>query len=128
MTGIVAAEGSDKIQVTVQENSTGAATIAAGSCPVNIFLNGNLQNVGTLSGATGGVQLTFPTNASVLISLASGIRFSFSVRPSSFFGCYFEQNNAFVPKALTANQPVVGLLGSPNGNPDDDWMVSSLYF
>jgi len=102
-------------------------------CTAHIFLDGVLQSVtrgshlsndGTyamLFNANGGVDIQFFDTSSTPPLNSTSIRITVGGSPSAKFGCTM---NTWI--CLPLNDPelrsdVVGLLGTPNGNREDDW-------
>jgi hypothetical protein len=103
-------------------------------CPAHVFLNGELKNAARnnhysdegsyalVFNADGGVDLQF-FNAQAEPTVAVRIRVLGS--PKSTFGCYMN-----IQICLPLNEPAmlnktIGLLGTPNGNREDEWKSES---
>lgn len=109
---------------TVQISVPNEGKDSGKSCnPVNIYWNGKLRKADALP--TSGPLTVSAKNGVVDINLASGTTISTRVRFSTTFGCYLEQLTVGLGAADASDKSVRGLLGSPDGNNGNDWMVSS---
>lgn len=122
-TGIVVRQrGFPTVQMSMAQVNGSLSTSISG-CPVSLFVNGAERNV-TDNVGDGNADVSL-SGSRVIIRLLSGVRLTFRPRRSSFFGCYFEGLETFLPRDIVDSGSVVGLLGSPNNNFGDDWMKRS---
>lgn len=116
--GIVAKESnaSPVVQVSLAVNPSTEATVVNG-CPVELYVDGNPEDLSS-GYSQDGVTVAL-TGSNVLVSfVASGMEVKIKVW--SLFGCNFSVN-VFLPDSFLEVNRMVGLLGSPNDNPNDDW-------
>lgn len=112
------------VQVSIRFNQT-SPSVDILSCPVLMYVGGMAIDITDGTGEEDGIQVAVSTTGSVLITIPNGATISFRVRTSSVFGCYFEFLRTFLPSDVVRDGNVIGLLGTPNGNPFDDWMTRS---
>jgi hypothetical protein len=121
-TGIVT-RGDDESQPVIQVAiaSEGGEMVPARNnleCPVELFVNGELQESVYYSESGVKVQRVGSTISIVYPSL---LRVDMH---TAFFGrCYFT-TDFYLFDCDDRSDSVIGLLGSPNGNPNDDWMTT----
>lgn len=117
---VVTWKNAPKVQVSVALTDTSMSSPIS-SCPVQMFVDGEYRDV--LDGESLGKMVSVKVvERSVQIELSNGIKVSFSVYKSGSFGCYFEWLNFYIPIEFITGGNIVGLLGTPNRNPYDDWM------
>ena len=141
-TGVVVRESGDEttgssttpiIQVsmaTTDATSTPATATTLVGCPVMFYVDGSVQDLSSLTsgefgGNFAGVIITIPSSNTIVISYPStDLRLEMTV--SSFRNvCYFSVDYYLRDEycKATSSEQLVGLLGSPNNNKDDDWMT-----
>lgn len=118
--GIAISENNVTVQLSIAENSTSSST-ELNSCPVLLYVNGLSRPLSIGSGLDEIATSFDATTGSVTILTKSFIRIVFRPYSSSTFGCFLESVRTFVPKSIQENGDVIGMLGTPNGNPFDDW-------
>ena len=123
MNGVVVAADSRKLQIHVTSENATDATMLQG-CKVRVMVDGIDTLLNGTAVSTAEDAITFFPDTLTIVS-ASGLRLTFSMRDSSYFGCYFESNKLFVPTTLTQSSKVLGLLGNANGDPRDDWITAN---
>lgn len=89
---------------------------------LDIYWNGKLRMVETLP-VSSPVTISV-SGRSVSVSLASGSTVSTRSQYSTTFGCYLEQVTVGLGAKDAADKSVRGLLGSPDSNDKNEWMVS----
>lgn len=107
--------------VQVSMAFTGSSTFeTVASCPIILFVDGIITPFHEGTGSAN-VTVSRPTDTFMHILLLNGVSVDFGVQKSSKFGCFFENMRVFLPSDVIAGGDIIGLLGTPNGNPFDDW-------
>jgi len=121
-TGIVT-RGDDESQPVIQVAiaSDGGEMVPTRNgleCPVELFVNGERQEF--LDYSKNGVRVK-QVGSTISIVYPSLLRVDMH---TAFFGrCYFT-TDFYLFDCDDRSDSVIGLLGSPNGNPNDDWMTT----
>lgn len=116
---------SSRVQVSVAAANTSTTTVRmVNGCPLRVYLNGTEDTSSALliPSADGQAAVDF-SSIPVKIALQSGVKVQFKAARSSYFGCFMESLAVFVPAPSSSD--VTGLLGSPNGNVEDDRQTPS---
>ena len=103
------------VQVSIAKRL--GAPLTVNNCPVELYLDGSSVNL--VGGTTdlGSVILDVSLSQVVVAYKDYGPRISISVN-RCYFSVIYE-----LPTALVVDESIVGLLGTPNNNPLDDWMT-----
>lgn len=110
--------GSPVTQVSIARGTSAIPTTIAG-CQVVFFVDGIARSIDSGSGTTA-VTVTRAFENILILYNDGGV--SMSLRPAVFNGkCYLEGMQLSAPSTFLSINPLLGLLGSPNGNPFDDW-------
>jgi von Willebrand factor type D domain len=118
-TGIAVAEvGFSTVQVSIPRGDTTGSNFIW-NCPVDLFVGGQQT---TLTQGTGleGVQVTISGSDVTITYPSTGLRVRASIRSSATFGCFFLAQ-VFLPFSYRPAETILGLLGTPNNNRNDDW-------
>lgn len=112
------------LQFTMATSDISQSTSLKG-CPVLFYVDGVPRDLQSSFGEGTLVNVTASASGSISVSYPNALEVNFFVQTSSFFGCYFESVNVFIPETFIRNNRVIGILGSPNGNVSDEWMTQS---
>eukprot|EP00178_Gracilaria_changii_P026532 TRINITY_DN816_c0_g1_i11.p1 TRINITY_DN816_c0_g1~~TRINITY_DN816_c0_g1_i11.p1 ORF type:complete len:1211 (-),score=140.56 TRINITY_DN816_c0_g1_i11:149-3781(-) len=107
------------VQMSITEVEGSLSTLVD-RCPISLYVNGTAKNITETMEANG---VTISMTSTVRVAYPSGVESSFRLRSSGVFGCYFESLQIFLPRHVVDTGNVIGLLGSPNNNFQDDWMT-----
>lgn len=121
--GVAALLGSSPpVSFVIAQSASSAGRTVIRDCPVLFYVSSRVRNLFSGSGQSA-VKVVATSDGAISVEYPNGITVQFSVQTSSFFGCYFESVNVFLPEAFVRANQVIGLLGSPNGNIQDEWMT-----
>lgn len=115
----ITADGTPTVQLSVALTDAPSGTLIR-SCPMLLFVDGVARDIRTGTGQDDKVSVTVTGN-SVRVVLENGVSVRFAVRVAGFFGCYLESFSQFIPQDIIDSETILGLMGTPNYNPDDDW-------
>ena len=125
--GIVAQYKSlPKVQVIIT-NTTGPLSVAfeMGKCFADLYIDGQVYNTSTMSlaqlNATSGIQITMDLKGFKVSFPQPGPAFVAKIRMGQ--GCLLDVDTCLHQECMySTTNPVVGLLGTPNGDNKDEWM------
>jgi len=110
-------ESDPVIQVAVASSGGTPISTRGGDCPVELLVDGVVQDSLEYWGTNAKVQ---QVGSMISIQYDETLRVDMDTR---FFGrCYFT-TNFYLYDCDAKKDSVIGLLGSPNGSPSDDWMT-----
>ena len=89
-----------------------------GSCPIQFFVDGVQRDIENGSGQEDKVKVTFNDNGIDVLYVVSEMKVTITFGDAN--GCYLNVC-VYLPDS---DKTTYGLLGTPNGNPMDDWMTS----
>lgn len=123
-TGIAMREGTFPIVQASIPTMNSTERVEISGCPVSFYLDGESINAAESSSQQQGPVISL--GDSVTITLPSNVGVSFRARESSVFGCYLESLTTFIPRrSASSENDFIGLLGKPNGIPEDDWSTEN---
>jgi von Willebrand factor type D domain len=96
-------------------------TSADSQCIVDMYIDKKYRHLSEGSGFGNVVITKLAANKYRLLYPITGVDLEFEVYKSSMYGCYFNVKIC-LPKDYRSDERLIGLLGSPNGSPFDDWM------
>lgn len=108
------------IQVSIPRGVDDAGTTNFGACPVDFFVDGDLQSLAEASNAQG-IEIVASSSRITVRHVDSGLAVQLRIR-SSTWGCFFLVQ-VFLPSSYRADETRLGLLGIPNNNRNDDWVA-----
>lgn len=114
----VRVNGAPLVQLSVPVVSSANVPLVGGY-PLLLFVDGNTANLS--NGIESPVTDLSITDSQVNLRYQNGIFFNFRTRNSAWFGCSLEFLRYFLPKSVTSLGDIVGLFGTPNQDPFDDW-------
>lgn len=120
-TGIVVQEvGLPTIQLSVPTGDSTGANVLPNGCPIDFFLNGSQRDL-MLGSDNPLVQVQSFSNDIRIVHRDTDLEIAVSIRQSSAFGCFFLVQ-VFLPLDYRLGETLLGLLGTPNDNRNDDWV------
>lgn len=110
--------GSPAVQLTLTETPSQFSNTVAG-CNLDFYVGGNMQNLTDGPREGGDLEVSVVTGDVFISSLISGV----VVKVQPRYGCRSLNTFVYLRETLYTNETdIVGLLGSPNLDPSDDWM------
>lgn len=94
------------------------------SCPIRTYFNGSKRSLKRNTVLESDVSVNV-SSSTIRVSFGNHLITSLVIIKSTSFGCFFQQLQTYMSQAITMSEDIVGLLGTPNGNPFDDWMDQS---
>ncbi|KAL7447582.1 hypothetical protein ACHAXS_001865, partial [Conticribra weissflogii] len=93
-------------------------------CPIDFYVDGTAYRLGaTLSSST--VTVTLEESNKIKIKHSDTfVSLDVTVHKSNSFGCYI-MVQVTLPGSFRTGEKLLGLLGTPNRNKDDDWMTQN---
>lgn len=117
LTGVVLQDGdSPRLEVAVLGNTSTATTA---DCAMRLVVDGVAQPFESASLGSNGSSSINVDSRVVTLATVTGSSVAFATRRSRKFGCYLESFSVSIPASMASQ--VSGLLGTPNGDKDDDW-------
>ena len=103
--------------------SSGSIPVFSNECPVDLYVDGVLQDSLSYSGGMGAVEVSSSGSTGLQIRFPfTGLQIRPTVRFSTAFGCHLNLQ-VFLPFTYRMDETLLGLLGTPNGNRSDDWVT-----
>jgi len=121
-TGVVFAdEGKPVIQISTPRSDKSSLD-TVNLCPIDFYVDGTAYRLGATLGSST-VTVTLENDNKIKIKHTDTfVSLDVTVHKSNTFGCYIMVQVA-LPGSFRTGQTLLGLLGTPNGNTDDDWMT-----
>lgn len=113
-------EGASTVQVSIPINPRDSSSMV-NHCPVNLFVDGEKRGFNTFDICHPLMEpAVFQSDKTIEIYSGGELEISLTVRRSNRFGCFF----LFSMGLQESSEEFSGLMGSPNGNPADDWTAA----
>jgi len=126
-TGVVVNEpGIPTVQISIAQqpgvNSTGNISVSGNECPVNVYVDGAIQDsFANLTNLNDQVEIEIIGTSVRVFFPFTGVQARPTMRYSASFGCHFTLQ-VFIPFEYRSDETILGLLGTPNKNRGDDWI------
>lgn len=126
---VIQEEGLPPIQISIPRgmDTSGSQEVSAVGgggmmCPVDLFMSGTMSPLS--EGVPGNPNVTVTvTGARIRIFFPfTGVQVRSTIRFSTKFGCHLTVQ-VFIPFDYRSSETLLGLLGTPNGNRLDDWIM-----
>jgi len=88
-------------------------------CPVDFLIDGNRAPLGPQTNTE--IELSISGPRLQLTFLSTGVQIRSTITFSTTFGCHMAQQ-VFIPFTYRSGETLLGLLGTPNGRRNDDWI------
>lgn len=110
------------VQVSIPRSPGATGTDMIDSCPLDIFVNGMAVDIASAGSVASAVSIEQKGSTVELLSWW-GVGIAATVRRSQTFGCFLLVQ-VTIPCTYRPFERLVGLLGTPNGNRNDDWVAA----
>jgi len=111
---VIREQGNPTVQVSLASISSNDA------CPSEFYIAGVEQQVGDRF-SWGEISIRQTSEQIDITYKSTGLEVTLFRRQSASFGCFFS-TSIFLPAGYRQQERIVGLYGTPNGDPTDDWM------
>jgi surface protein len=120
---VFAVQGQPTVEIGVANTFVTPETTSFGGCPIDLYIDGTLRNLLSGSGQDNSVVVSTIGSSVNIVYQQSGLTATISFVSSLFFGCYMNVFICLPDSIVDQSNNVVGLMGSPNTEAADDWML-----
>lgn len=107
------------VQISVPEN-VNTLSDEVGGCDVAMFVGGNPVSISSWPGSAE-ISVNVVGVRKIEVVSSTGVKLEVFTRSTQAHGCILTPLRIFLPGSVLVAGDFIGLLGTPNGNAEDDW-------
>jgi len=121
-TGVSIRDLNQTVQISTPRSGNGTGLNMIGDCPIDFYVNQAATSFGADLGAESEATVSLSGSRINIEYTQTFVSMDVTVRESSSFGCHFLVQVS-MPTTYRTNETILGLLGTPNGMRNDDWIA-----